>query len=139
MLAGTSVPDVEAARSGEAATERIARTIVTGDVNCRLGPARPSEAATERIARTIVTGDVDRRHVVDAAGPREAPVKRIAHAVDVGVGRGLTRGIRPTPEADADDRHGNDGEDCEPGDAETRCGPSARGRCGDLRCHDGAP
>ena len=66
-------------------------------------------------------------------------MERVAHAVRLAVGGDVTDGTRLAPDADADDRHGNDGEDGEPEAAETRCGPGARGGCGDLRCHDRAP
>ena len=102
----------------------------------RLGPVK---SAMDRIAGPVVTGQVDRRHLANLARSSEAAVKRGAHAVRLALGGDVTDGTRLAPDADTDDGQGNDGEDCDLEDAETRCGPGARGGCGDLRCHDRAP
>jgi hypothetical protein len=136
--AARSVSAVDAARTGKTAMERVAGRVVPVQIDHRhlANAARTGETAMEGIAGPVMSGQVSRRHRADPARSGEAAMKWV-RAVYPAVG--VTDEPRLAPGAHTEDRNGDDGEDGDLTDAQTRCGPRARGRCGDLGCHGRAP
>ena len=83
--------------------------------------ARTGETTMERVAGPVVTRHIVRRHVADATRTGEAAVKRVAPELWPAVGSDIRTGSGLAPGTDADDRRGNDGQDDDREDAETRC------------------